>query len=287
MYGAKILKREEIREKVKFLLKNSSSLKDFVEKLEILGIEIDPKGQEIKYKLKEKSLRWIRSKSLSKKGYYSLKNINKKIKENKEFLLVKNFKTDNYKDENKTGKIIDSEGNNVEGIENKIYKNINEAPKELQNLLAKEEILPKGAFQAFSVKDKENFFKNYVEKGKTLTITTPMQVKRHYVGNFKNKAYQIDFGNTHKNKTNIKITEEEKIPGEKELFYNLTWGFEQYKNIEAPKEEINKGFYYIDDNLEQGLFVSKEEIKDKYKEYKEEKEDEYEIKFIQTHSDQQ
>ena len=299
MYGAKILKREEIlnhkkysaykqkdtireeiREKIKFLLKNSSSLKDFVEKLEILGIEIDPKGQEIKYKLKEKSLRWIRSKSLSKKGYYSLKNINKKIKENKEFLLVKNFKTDNYKDENKTGKITDSEGKAVEGIENKIYKNINEAPKELQNLLEKEGIKPKGAFQLFSVKDKENFFKNYVEKGKTLTITTPMQVKRNYVGNFKNKAYQIDFGNTHKNETNIKITEEEKIPGEIELFYNLTWDFDQYKDIDPPKEEINKGFYYIDDNLEQGLFVSKEEIKDKYKEFEEEKEDEYEIKFI-------
>lgn len=299
MYGAKILKREEIlnhkkysaykqkdtireeiREKVKFLLKNSSSLKDFVEKLEILGIEIDPKGQEIKYKLKEKSLRWIRSKSLSKKGYYSLKNINKKIKENKEFLLVKNFKTDNYKDENKTGKITDSEGKIVEGIENKIYKNINEAPKEIKDLLEKEGIKPKGAFQLFSVKDKENFFKNYVEKGKTLTITTPMQVKRHYVGNFKNKAYQIDFGNTHKNKTNIKITDEEKIPGEIELFYNLTWDFDQYKDIDPPKEEINKGFYYIDDNLEQGLFVSKEEIKDKYKEFEEEKEDEYEIKFI-------
>ena len=299
MYGAKILKREEIlnhkkysaykqkdtireeiREKIKFLLKNSSSLKDFVEKLEILGIEIDPKGQEIKYKLKEKSLRWIRSKSLSKKGYYSLKNINKKIKENKEFLLVKNFKTDNYKDENKNIKITDSEGKAVEGIENKIYKNINEAPKELQNLLEKEGIKPNGAFQLFSVKDKEKFFKDHVSKGKTLSITTPMQVKRHYVGNFKNKAYQIDFGNTHKNKTNIKITEEEKIPGEIELFYNLTWDFDQYKDIEAPKEDINKGFYFIDDNLEQGLFVNKEELKDKYKEFEEEKEDEFEMKFL-------
>ena len=299
MYGAKILKREEIlnhkkysaykqkdtireeiREKVKFLLKNSSSLKDFVEKLDILGIEINPKGQEIKYKLKEKSSRWIRSKSLSKKGYYSLKNINKKIKENKEFLLVKNFGTDNYKEENNNVKIIDSEGQAVEGIENKIYKNINEAPKELQNLLAKEEILPKGAFQAFSVKDKESFFKNYVEKGKTLTITTPMQVKRHNAIEIKNKAYQIDFGNIHKNETNIKIIEKENEREEKELFYNVTWDLGEYKDIAKAKEEVNKGFYFIDDNLEQGLFVNKEEIKDKYKEFEEEKEDEFEMKFV-------
>jgi len=134
---------------------------------------------------------------------------------NKGFYYIDDFPEDAVDPHPENITITDSDGNKVDGIENKVYKNISEAPKEIQDLLAKEGIKPKGAFQLFSVKDKEKFFKDYVEKGKTLTITTPMQVKRHFVGEIKNKAYQIDFGNGYQ--TNEVGNKVEKVEPKKDV----------------------------------------------------------------------
>ena len=101
-YGAKIIDREKIiehkkyeaykkqntfrydlKQRLNFIMKNSNSLEDFVEKAKLLNVEMLTTGKEIKYKLLDtKQERYIRDGTLSKKGYYSLENINKVTMQN-------------------------------------------------------------------------------------------------------------------------------------------------------------------------------------------------------------
>lgn len=85
--------RYELRERLKFLMKNSHSIKDFLEKAKILNIEIEGTGKELKFKLKgSKQERYIRDGTLSKKGYYSKENIEKMVKRNKDSMPKEKIK---------------------------------------------------------------------------------------------------------------------------------------------------------------------------------------------------
>lgn len=121
LYGAKILDRDkiishkkyeaykkqntfryEIKQKLNFLLKNSNSVDDFIEKAKLLGIEVNTEGKEVKYKLlNEKQQRNVRDRTLSKKGYYSLENIDKMTAGNKKYISKEKIKEmyENHKQE--------------------------------------------------------------------------------------------------------------------------------------------------------------------------------------------
>lgn len=121
LYGAKILDRDkiishkkyeaykkqntfryEIKQKLNFLLKNSNSVDDFIEKAKLLGIEVNTKGKEVKYKLLNgKQQRNVRDRTLSKKGYYSFENIDKMTAGNKKYISKEKIKEmyENHKQE--------------------------------------------------------------------------------------------------------------------------------------------------------------------------------------------
>ena len=121
LYGAKILDRDkiishkkyeaykkqntlryEIKQKLNFLLKNSNSVDDFIEKAKLLGIEVNTEGKEIKYKLLNgKQQRNVRDRTLSKKGYYSFENIEKMTASNKKYISKEKIKEmyENHKQE--------------------------------------------------------------------------------------------------------------------------------------------------------------------------------------------
>lgn len=121
LYGAKILDRDkiishkkyeaykkqntfryEIKQKLNFLLKNSNSVDDFIEKAKLLGIEVNTEGKEVKYKLLNgKQQRNVRDRTLSKKGYYSFENIEKMTAGNKKYISKEKIKEiyENHKQE--------------------------------------------------------------------------------------------------------------------------------------------------------------------------------------------
>lgn len=121
LYGAKILDRDkiishkkyeaykkqntfryEIKQKLNFLLKNSNSVDDFIEKAKLLGIEVNTEGKEVKYKLLNgKQQRNVRDRTLSKKGYYSFENIDKITAGNKKYISKEKIKEmyENHKQE--------------------------------------------------------------------------------------------------------------------------------------------------------------------------------------------
>lgn len=161
----------------------------------------------------------------------------------------------------------------MSGISVKAYASIKDAPKDLQDKLARAKITPKGAFQVFMPHDNQAFYDQYVKTGTSLEMLTKMTVKESLYGqtvNYKNKAYQVDFGNGYETEevTNTLVSPEPKkqnlnkdkvdINGKPMLVgtqnhYTLSWDLDQYRGIKADKAQIAQGFYFVDDYPEEAL----------------------------------
>lgn len=75
--------RFEIKQRLDFLLKQSTSLEDFKEKAQALDLQIDFSGKFVKYQLTDQpQKRRVRDDTLSKKGRYSLEQINEQVEKN-------------------------------------------------------------------------------------------------------------------------------------------------------------------------------------------------------------
>ncbi|HIH7953951.1 TPA: SspB-related isopeptide-forming adhesin, partial [Streptococcus suis] len=145
------------------------------------------------------------------------------------------------------------DGQKVSGITVKNYASLNEAPKDLQDKLARAKITPTGAFQVFLPDDNQAFYDQYVQTGTSLALLTKMTVKDSLYGQTKtytNKSYQVDFGNGYETKevTNTLVSPEPKkqnlnkdkvdINGKPMLvgsqnYYTLSWDLDQYRGIKA------------------------------------------------------
>ncbi len=165
------------------------------------------------------------------------------------------------------------DGQKVSGITVKNYASLNEAPKDLQDKLARAKITPTGAFQVYLPDDNQAFYDQYVQTGTSLALLTKMTVKDSLYGQTKtytNKAYQVDFGNGYETKevTNTLVSPEPKkqnlnkdkvdINGKPMLVgsqnhYTLSWDLDQYRGIKADNTQIAQGFYFVDDYPEEAL----------------------------------
>lgn len=75
--------RFEIKQRLDFLLKQSTSLEDFKEKAKALDLQIDFSGKFVKYQLTDQpQKRRVRDDTLSKKGRYSLDQIKERVQKN-------------------------------------------------------------------------------------------------------------------------------------------------------------------------------------------------------------
>lgn len=77
------------------------------------------------------------------------------------------------------------DGQKVSGITVKIYVSLNNAPKDLQDKLARAKITPTGAFQVFMPDDNQVFYDQYVKTGTSLALLTKMTVKDSLYGQTK------------------------------------------------------------------------------------------------------
>ena len=159
----------------------------------------------------------------------------KGIKATKEDIKKGFYYVDDYPEEalellEKGVKIVDSNNNEVKGITVKSYASLEKSPKEVQEMLKKAGITPKGAYQLFTVDNPEEFFEKYVVKGNSIYITSPMKVKEDFNSNggkYENKAYQIDFGNGYESEVVVNNVPKKEQPPKPE----------QPKEKEKPKEK--------------------------------------------------
>lgn len=188
------------------------------------------------------------------------------------------FFVDDYPEEvldlvDKGTSITTLDGKAVSGITVKAYVSLSEAPKDLQDKLAHAKISPKGAFQIFQPNDNQAFYDQYVKTGTSLNLLTKMTVKDSLYGQtktYRNKAYQVDFGNGYKtnevtntlvsptpkkqnlNKDKVDINGKPMVVGSQN-YYTLSWDLDQYRGIKVDKAQIAKGFYFVDDYPEEAV----------------------------------
>ncbi|HFH6676195.1 TPA: SspB-related isopeptide-forming adhesin [Streptococcus agalactiae] len=197
---------------------------------------------------------------------------NQAIQKENEAGLAK-AKADNEAIERRNQAVTTLEDQKVSGITVKTYASLNEAPKDLQDKLARAKITPTGAFQVFLPDDNQVFYDQYVQTGTSLALLTKMTVKDSLYGptkTYTNKAYQVDFGNGYETKevTNTLVSPEPKkqnlnkdkvdINGKPMLVgtqnhYTLSWDLDQYRGIKADNSQIAQGFYFVDDYPEEAL----------------------------------
>lgn len=91
--------RFEIKQRLDFLLKQSTSLEDFKEKALALDLQIDFSGKFVKYRLTDQpQKRRVRDDTLSKKGRYSLDRIKERVNKNQLVYNVSEIK-ERYQEE--------------------------------------------------------------------------------------------------------------------------------------------------------------------------------------------
>ena len=177
--------------------------------------------------------------------------------------------------------VKDSKGNLVTGLKSTVYKTLADAPKGVQESLKSAGYTPKGAIQVLTAENPTEFYNKYVRTGEVLTITNPMTVRKEMLGKvaeYKNTAYQLDFGlamvtetvvnkvvkpspkKANFNKVGVNIDGKQVFAGSTN-YYHVTADYSQYKGIQADKSRITQGFFIADDYPEDVLDVLSDGIK--------------------------
>nr|WP_323128311.1 SspB-related isopeptide-forming adhesin [Streptococcus pneumoniae] len=160
-------------------------------------------------------------------------------------VLAKGFyMVDDYPEEaltlNSDGiQVLDKDGNRVSGISVSTYASLSEAPKVIQDAMAKRQFTPKGAIQVLSSDDPKTFYETYVKTGQTLVVTLPMMVKNELTktgGQYENTAYQIDFGLAYVTETVVNNVP--KLDPQKDVVIDLSHKNNSLDGKEVPLHQI-------------------------------------------------
>ena len=168
----------------------------------------------------------------------------------------------------------DTTGKSVDGFTTMNYASLEDAPKEIQDMLKANGIEVKGAFVVISANDPQKFFDTYVKAGHNLTIELPLTLRDDFkAGSYKNRAFEIDFGEGYPTNevenTVIKTTPDKDVVDDNGksvkdkyvtagdiMHYVGTWDLTGYKNFALTKGQIAKGLSIFDDYDENVLEVS-------------------------------
>ncbi len=168
----------------------------------------------------------------------------------------------------------DTTGKSVDGFTTMNYASLEDAPKEIQDMLKANGIEVKGAFVVISANDPQKFFDTYVKAGHNLTIELPLKLRDDFkAGSYKNRAFEIDFGEGYPTNevenTVIKTTPDKDVVDDNGksvkdkyvtagdiMHYVGTWDLTGYKNFALTKGQIAKGLSIFDDYDENILEVN-------------------------------
>lgn len=198
----------------------------------------------------------------------------------KGFFFVEDYPEEALEVDRQSWMVQTETGQKVEGIELVQFEKLTQAPQKLQDQLKAAGIVPKGAFLLYIPKDNTAFYQNYVQKGLSLIIRQEMTLKDSLVNKdvtYTNKGYQLDFGNGYVTKevTNrVRFPKPEKKNLDRqgkdidrlarlvgsENVYTLTWDLDQYAGIEASKDQVAAGFYFVEDYPEKAVELEPNQI---------------------------
>ena len=156
----------------------------------------------------------------------------------KGFYIIDDFPEDALDVDTSKFIAVDSKGQTVKGMSYKVYKSLSEAPAAVQAAVAKSGIKLNGSFIVASADDPASYFKQYVQTGDSVSIKMPMVVKDAFNGEYKNAAYQFDFGNGYA--TNIVSNKVPKINPTKDVVISV----DNQKSLNNSNIKLNQNFDY-------------------------------------------
>ena len=156
----------------------------------------------------------------------------------KGFYIIDDFPEDALDVDTSKFVAVDSKGQTVKGMSYKVYKSLSEAPADVQATVAKSGIKLNGSFIVASADDPASYFKQYVQTGDSVSIKMPMVVKEAFNGEYKNAAYQFDFGNGYA--TNIVSNKVPKINPTKDVVISV----DNQKSLNNSNIKLNQNFDY-------------------------------------------
>ena len=157
----------------------------------------------------------------------------------KGFAYIEDYQDDAVTPLESRFQVKDAEGKEVNGL--KMYHVLSRETlsKELNDMIDRSGISPKGKFYMWIAQNPEGFYKAYVQTGMDLYFHTPMQNKEGFVGKYTNQTFQVQFGNGYY--SNVVVNHVPELKVQKQVFSKLGDG----QNLDGKLVKLGDKFYYF------------------------------------------
>lgn len=133
----------------------------------------------------------------------------------------------------------DAEGKAANGLRMYHVLSRETISKELNDLIDRSGISPKGKFYMWVAQNPEEFYKAYVQTGTDLFFHTPMENKKTFSGKYTNQTFQVQFGNGYY--SNVVVNHVPELKVQKQVFSKLGDG----QNLDGKLVKLGDKFYYF------------------------------------------
>ena len=157
----------------------------------------------------------------------------------KGFAYIEDYQDDAVTPLESLFQVKDAEGKAANGLRMYHVLSRETLSKELNDLIDRSGISPKGKFYMWVAQNPEQFYKAYVKTGVDLFFHTPMENKKTFSGKYTNQTFQVQFGNGYY--SNVVVNHVPELKVQKQVFSKLGDG----QNLDGKLVKLGDKFYYF------------------------------------------
>lgn len=157
----------------------------------------------------------------------------------KGFAYIEDYQDDAVTPLESRFQVKDVEGKAVNGLKMYHVLSRENLSKDLNDMIDRSGISPKGNFYMWVAQNPEEFYKAYVQTGMDLYFHTPMQNKKGFTGKYTNQTFQVQFGNGYY--SNVVVNHVPELKVQKQVFSKLGDG----QNLDGKLVKLGDKFYYF------------------------------------------
>ena len=157
----------------------------------------------------------------------------------KGFAYIEDYQDDAVTPLESRFQVKDAQGKAANGL--KMYHVLSRETlsKELNDLIDRSGVSPKGKFYMWVAQNPQEFYKAYVQTGVDLYFHTPMENKKGFTGKYTNQTFQVQFGNGYY--SNVVVNHVPELKVQKQVFSKLGDG----QNLDGKLVKLGDKFYYF------------------------------------------
>lgn len=157
----------------------------------------------------------------------------------KGFAYIEDYQDDAVTPLESLFQVKDAEGKAANGLRMYHVLSRETLSKELNDLIDRSGVSPKGKFYMWVAQNPEEFYKAYIQEGMDLFFHTPMKNKTSFKGKYTNQTFQVQFGNGYY--SNVVVNHVPELKVQKQVFSKLGDG----QNLDGKLVKLGDKFYYF------------------------------------------